>query len=312
MPEGDTIFRAARALNRALAGQRVTGFETGYALLARVNDDSPLVGRIVEKVESRGKWMMIHFSGDLVLVTHMLMNGTWHMYRLGERWQRPRSQMRIWIKTEPQRAQAIGAGHDDVSAIQPTGWEAVAFAVPVAEFHTAKTLARHRMIPSLGPDLLAPVYDIAGGAAKLAEYGAAHPEAEIANVLLNQRVLAGIGNVYKSEICFATAVHPFRAMSSLSGLEMEDISQVARKYMAANVKDGAEGGIVTYTGFRRTTGASNPGDRLWVYGRHGQECRRCGATILMRKQGTGARPTYWCPQCQPAVPDGSRRLKAGG
>lgn len=328
MPEGDTIFRAARALNRALAGQRVVGFETGYALLARVDDDAPLIGRVVEKVESRGKWMMMYFSGDLILVTHMLMNGTWHMYRHGERWQRPRGQMRIWLKTEPQTELQAGSGpqagsgtaisedgsnqtveieHESKadsnagSKSGSRGWEAVAFVVPVAEFHTAKTLARHRMIPALGPDLLAPGYDVAGGAAKLAEYGSAHPDAEIANVLLNQRVLAGVGNVYKSEICFATAVHPFRSMSSLTPAERENISQVALKYMTANVKDGAQDGIVTYTGFRRTTGASNPGDRLWVYGRQGQECRRCGATILMRKQGAGARSTYWCPECQPGA-----------
>ena len=290
MPEGDTIYRAARALNRALAGQRVAGFETGYALLARANDDAPLVGRVVEKVEARGKWMLMHFSGNLILVTHMLMNGTWHMYRHGERWQRPRSQMRIWIKTEPPAA-------DEESEAQ-WGWEAVAFLVPVAEFHTQKTLATHRMIPALGPDLLSPEYAVEEGAAKLAEYAAAHPEAEVANVLLNQRVLAGIGNVFKSEICFATGVHPWQPVGSLTQAKMEKISEVARKYLLANVKEGTVAGIVTYTGLRRTTGASNPGDRLWVYGRQGKECRRCGAAILMRKQGPGARTTYWCPECQ--------------
>lgn len=290
MPEGDTIYRAARALNRALAGQRVSGFETGYALLARANDDAPLVGRVVEKVEARGKWMLMHFSGNLILATHMRMNGTWHMYRHGERWQRPRSQMRIWIKTEPPPT-------DEESEPQG-GWEAVAFLVPVAEFHTQKTLATHRMIPALGPDLLSPEYAVEEGAAKLAEYAAAHPEAEAANVLLNQRVLAGIGNVFKSEICFATGVHPWQPVGSLTQAEMEKISEVARKYLLANVKEGTAAGIVTYTGLRRTTGASNPGDRLWVYGRQGKECRRCGATILMRKQGPGARTTYWCPECQ--------------
>ena len=95
MPEGDTIYRAARALNNALAGRVVTGFDTGLAKLARVNDDAPLVGRVVERVESRGKWCLIYFSGDLILVTHMLMSGSWHLYRTGERWRMGRSRMRL-------------------------------------------------------------------------------------------------------------------------------------------------------------------------------------------------------------------------
>ena len=97
MPEGDTIYRTARALQRALGGRVVTGFETGLAKLARVNDDAPLVGRVVEKVESRGKWCLIYFSGDLILVTHMLMSGSWHLYRLGEQWRMGRSRMRVVI-----------------------------------------------------------------------------------------------------------------------------------------------------------------------------------------------------------------------
>src|SRR5580693_5657856 len=99
MPEGDTIFRSARALNQALAGQQVTLFETAYAPLASVNDQSPVAGRTIERVESRGKWLLIHFSGDLILVTHMLMSGSWHIYRRGERWKRRRQQMRVVIGT---------------------------------------------------------------------------------------------------------------------------------------------------------------------------------------------------------------------
>src|ERR1700727_3651688 len=98
MPEGDTIYRAARALQRAIGGRVVAGFETGLAKLARVNDDSPVVGRVVEKVESRGKWLLIYFSGDLILVTHMLMSGSWNLYRVGERGQMPRGKMRGGIK----------------------------------------------------------------------------------------------------------------------------------------------------------------------------------------------------------------------
>src|ERR1700723_2681006 len=110
MPEGDTIYRAARALQLAIGGKVVTGFETGLAKLARVNDDAPLVGRVVEKVESRGKWLLIYFSGDLILVTHMLMSGSWHLYRVGERWRMPRRAMRVVIR--------VGAESSSASAMQ--------------------------------------------------------------------------------------------------------------------------------------------------------------------------------------------------
>src|ERR1700756_2190890 len=136
MPEGDTIFRSARALHRALAGTTVTGFETAYAPLTRVHDDAPITGRVIEKVESRGKWLLIYFSGDLILVTHMLMSGSWHIYRVGERWHRPRREMRAVIATAE--------------------FEAIAFNVPLAKFYTAHTLARNSTIPKLGPDLLSP------------------------------------------------------------------------------------------------------------------------------------------------------------
>lgn len=257
MPEGDTIYRAARALQKAIGGKVVTGFETGLAKLARVNDDAPLVGRVVEKVESRGKWLLIFFSGDLILVTHMLMSGSWHLYRAGERWRMGRSRMRVVIST------------DD--------WEAVAFNVPIAEFFTARSLERSSQVPKLGPDILAGEFTVAGGVERLAAYGREHPDAEIAVVLLNQRVLAGLGNVYKSEVEFA------------------------QRYMRANVVDGKGEGIVTYSGNRRTTHAMNREERLWVYRRQGQECRRCGATVMMRRQGEQARSTYWCPECQPMV-----------
>src|SRR4051794_1652095 len=122
MPEGDTIFRAARTLQRALGGKTVTRFETVLSLLARVDEDAPVAGRTVEKVEARGKWMLMHFSGDLILLTHMLMSGSWHIYRHGETWHRSRNDMRVVIET--------------------ADMVAVAFRVPVAEFHTAESLKR--------------------------------------------------------------------------------------------------------------------------------------------------------------------------
>jgi endonuclease-8 len=135
----------------------------------------------------------------------------------------------------------------------------------------------------------------------LAAYGKEDPDAEIAVVLLNQRVLAGLGNVYKSEVMFAAGVNPFRAMRTITPSEMKVMVEFAHKYMKANVVDGTGEGIVTYLGNRRTRHSSNREERLWVYGRQGQECRRCGTAVMMRKQGVQARSTYWCPQCQPWV-----------
>ncbi len=278
MPEGDTIFRSARAMQRAIGGKVVTGFETGLATLARVDDQTPVAGRTIEKVEARGKWLLVHFSGDLVLVTHMLMSGSWHLYRTGEKWWMGRDRMRVALKT--------------------ADWQAVGFNVPVAEFHTARTLERYSQVPKLGLDVLGDQYSVEAGVRRLKEYGATHPEAEVGVVLLNQRVLAGLGNVYKSEVAFAAGVNPFRTMKTVTDRELEVMAEVAGRWMQVNVLDGAKDGISTYFGNRRTTGNSNRDERVWVYGRKGQECRRCGAVIEMRKQGEQARSTYWCPGCQ--------------
>jgi endonuclease VIII len=275
VPEGDTIYRAARALGHVLEGKVVRRFETALAPLASVDDGTPVEGRTVEKVESRGKWLLIHFSDDLILVTHMRMSGSWHIYRVGERWRRSRGEMRAVIAT--------------------TDYEAVAFNVPVAKFYTARTLERNSTIPKLGPDLLGAEFASDEAKARLLEHG----DEEIANVLLNQQVMAGLGNVYKSEVLFACGVHPFRRVNTLTGAEVDCILERARRFLEANAKDGGEGGMVTYTGLRRTTRAADPGARLWVYRRQGKECRRCGTAILMRRQGPGARSSYWCPVCQP-------------
>lgn len=279
MPEGDTIFRTARVLERALAGKVVTGFDAALAPLARVNDDAPLIGRTIERVESRGKWCLLYFSGDLILVTHMLMSGSWHLYRPGEKWQLGKNRMRV--------------------AIEVADWVAVAFNVQIAEFHTARSLERKSQVPRLGPDILSESYTVEIGAKRLASYARSHPDAELAFVLLNQRVLAGVGNVYKSEVAFAAGVNPFRIMRSLTQREIESLAEIAQRYMKANVLDASGNGIVTYLGNRRTTHASNREERFWVYRRKGEECRRCGTLIEMRKQGEQARSTYWCPQCQP-------------
>jgi endonuclease-8 len=185
--------------------------------------------------------------------------------------------------------------------IRVEGWEAVAFNVPIAEFHTARSLERSSQVPKLGPDVLGAEFTVEGGVARLAAYAVERPEAEVGVVLLNQRVMAGLGNVFKSEVAFAAGVNPFRAMRTVTPKEMEALVDFALRYMRANVADGKGEEIVGDGGGRRTIGALDREERLWVYRRQGQECRRCGAVVMMRKQGVQARSTYWCPVCQPWV-----------
>ena len=267
MPEGDTIHRAARALHTALAGQRVERFESVLPQLTRVDADHPIASRHVERVEARGKHLLMWFEGDLVLRTHMRMHGSWHIYRPGERWQRPRHELRILIATP--------------------SYVAVAFAVPVAEFVPAGSLDREGPVAELGPDLLSDGFDAADACARLA----ARPDMEIADALLDQRALAGIGNVFKSEVLFAARVSPFTPVRALSAGQLQRIVAVATRQMRANVGDGATAG-------RRTTNRLDPSARLWVYGRRNLPCRRCGAPIHRAKQGPDARSTYWCERCQ--------------
>jgi endonuclease-8 len=274
MPEGDTIFRAARTLHRALAGRTVTRFESVFPHLTRVDHDTPITGRTVDRVESRGKHLLIWFSGGLVLRTHMRMHGSWHIYRPGERWQRPRFEMRIAIETAEMHA--------------------VAFTVPVAEFVTSDGLERTQALQELGPDPLDNAFDAGEAVRRLQE----RSDIEIADALLDQRAIAGIGNVYKSEVLFAGRVDPFLRVADVGAARIERLVEIAVKFMRANVVDGTTAAIVTYSGMRRTTGRADPSARLWVYGRAGQPCRRCGTPIVRRKQGPHARSTYWCSRCQ--------------
>ena len=306
MPEGDTIFRAARTLHRALAGHVVTRFDTAYAPLARVHDDTPITGRTVEAVEARGKHLVMRFSGDvtkcdatlsraasggpesarlqfadagrvggawrgpLALRTHMRMHGSWHIYRPGERWQRPPREMRVLVGT--------------------ADFVAVGFNVPDAEFEATRDVGARDAIARLGPDLLAPDFDAAEAVRRLQARG----DMTIADALLDQRALAGIGNVFKSEVLFEGGVEPSAAVATIAGDRLAALVGMARRQLAVNVS-----GAVSGHG-RRTTGRLAPAEGLWVYGRSGRPCRRCGTPISFAKQGFGARPTYWCPTCQTA------------
>ena len=122
---------------------------------------------------------------------------------------------------------------------------------------------------------------------------------EVGVALLTQSIMAGLGNVFKSEVCFACGVNPFRRINELQAEELACLVETARKFMLANVTETSGDGIVTYTGMRRTTGRANQEERLWVYGRRNEPCRKCGTSIQSRKQGIDARTTFWCPQCQP-------------
>jgi endonuclease VIII len=277
VPEGDTIYRTARTLQLGVGGQVVTRFESVLPKLSRIDEDAPLAGRTVEKVESRGKWLLIYFSGDLILLTHMLMSGSWHIYRPGEEWKRPKGQMRILIATE--KLLAVG------------------FMVPVAEFHTAESLARREGFKDLGPRLL----DTEVDEAEIARRLRSRPDLHVGVALMTQSLISGIGNVYKSETCFACRVNPFRLVQSLSDAELANLISTSRKFLRANVSDSSGDEIITYTGMRRTTGRANPSERLWVYRRTGEPCRKCGTRIESRKQGLDARSTFWCPACQPLV-----------
>jgi endonuclease-8 len=273
MPEGDTIFRAAQALHRALAGEVVVRFATPLPHVARVDEDHPIAGRTVESVAAAGKHLLMSFSGELVLRTHMRMNGSWHLYRPGETWRRSRSAMRVVVET--------------------ARWVAVGFDVPVVELTERRELARQRELARLGPDLLAPSFDAVEAERRLR----GRPEREIGDAVLDQAVLAGIGNVFKSEILFIAGVDPFRTVATLTGEEIGRILRAARELLVANA--GVHGGGVPSFRGRRTTGRMNPAQRLWVYGRGGDPCRRCGTRVRFARQGIHARVTYTCPRCQP-------------
>lgn len=294
MPEGDLIFRAARTLHRALAGSVVTRFESVYPQLSRVDIDEPIAGRTIVRCESAGKHLLVVFSGALVLRTHMRMNGSWHLYRPGERWWRGRQAMRIRIDT--------------------ADWVAVAFNVPVAEFVGERDLERRGPVAALGPDLLSAVRrggSSAEGPRAKAEHRSRRFDRDeairrlyscgampIARALLDQRAIAGIGNIFKSEVLFLAGVHPETPAIALGEAGLGKVVDVAEALLRSNVSETSGTTITTVRGLRQSIGRAGPSERLYVYGRAGRPCRRCGTPVLSRKTGVDARATYWCPTCQ--------------
>ncbi len=246
MPEGDTIFRAARALHQALAGKVVVRFEA-----PRLRFTPLPAGTVVDRVEANGKHCLLHFDDGRVLHTHMRMTGSWHLYRPGERWRKKPAAMRALVEV-----------HD---------WVAVCFAAPVVELTDAPPVAH------LGPDLCRADADLDEAVRRMGELSP--PDRTIGEALLDQRVAAGIGNIWKNEACFACGVDPFTPVG--------DLDDARRRQLLATAS----------TQLR----ASTEGDRgvMAVYGRRDRPCRRCGTTIRWAPQGDQRRGTYWCPTCQP-------------
>jgi endonuclease-8 len=299
MPEGDTLFRVARTLHKVLENQVVRRFDSAYAPLLRIDEEAPVVGRTVQRVEARGKWCLIwlgprpsvpptsarRWDGTLILCTHLRMNGMWHVYRAGptpdrdEKWQRPAHDMRVLLATDT--------------------FVTVGFRVPVAELLTVDELERYPDIGRLGPDLLSPQFDDAEALRRLR----ARSDHELGEALLDQSALAGLGSVYKSEVCFLSGQNPFSPVRTVSDETLLKVLTISKRLMRDNVHTASPGGagVVTFTGLRRTTSAMSPGERLWVYGRAGQPCRRCATPIQEARQGPNARVTFHCPQCQPVA-----------
>jgi endonuclease-8 len=218
MPEGDSIFRAARTLDRALAGRTVTRFESVFPRLTRIDRRDPVRGRTLERVTPRGKHLLMWFSGELVLHTHMRMNGSWHLYRPGERWMRPGHDMRIVVTTDT--------------------WEAVAFNVPTAEFLDSRQIDRTDSLRDLGPDLLAAEFDLDAAIDRLDALG----NVEIGDALLDQHALAGIGNIYKSEALFACRVSPFARVPAVPRERLVKVLSAARRLLQAHTSESRRPG----------------------------------------------------------------------
>ncbi|MGI8659025.1 MAG: Fpg/Nei family DNA glycosylase [Candidatus Limnocylindria bacterium] len=269
MPEGDTIFRTATVLRAALAGRQiVTARAQAQPGLRRVPDLSRLIGAAVTTVEARGKHLLIGFDNGLTIRSHLRMTGSWHRYRPGERWRKPARQATAILETA-----------DSVM---------VAFNTPVVELLTETELRRSVPLSTLGPDLLSSTFDMEEALRRFRE----RDSAELGYALLDQGAVAGIGNVYKSEVAFLTGLDPWALVARVTDTELEAALGSARRLLKANLRGGA----------RVTTGLAVPGQGLWVYGRAGRPCRRCGTPIEMRRQGELTRLTYWCPHCQPARP----------
>ena len=259
MPEGDTIHRAASALRTALAGRKMVRFDS-----PRLVGPVPQAGRVVEQVESHGKHLEIQWDNGMVLHTHMRMSGSWHLYRIGERWRKPYQQMRVSIETDE--------------------WVAVCFNAPVVETYRLPDKRRHPGMGRLGPDLCKSDTDLGAVVNLLLSYD--DPTARIGDVLLDQRVMCGVGNVYRCEVLWAAGMSPFGEVGSLSERDAIRLVNTAASQLRSNLHHA------------KRLVANDVKGGLAVYGRNGQRCPRCISNVEMRRMGLHNRILYWCPGCQ--------------
>lgn len=274
MPEGDTLHRTAEVLREALVGRTVTGARgraDGVALQRVVGDQ-------VQGVEARGKHLLIHFSGGLTLHTHLRMHGSWHRYRVGERWLR-----------SPARAVAV---------IETEKAVAMCFDAPTVELIDTRALALHPGLAGLGPDLARDTADLDDAFERLRQPGRAG--LTVGEGLLDQTAQSGLGNVYRSEVCFLEGVDPFAPVATLDDATLRRLLGSGHRLLMAN--RSRAGRITTPDSLGGPAASSGPrsaGRQLWVYGRAGRPCRRCGTLIRSAVVGDLPRRVYWCPTCQP-------------
>ena len=257
MPEGDTVFLAGTRLRKALAGQVLTRSEFRVPKYATTD----LTGKRLDEVVVRGKHLLFRIEGGVTLHTHFQMDGSWHLYRPRENWRGPSHQVRVILGTEP--------------------WTAVGFRLPVVDL--VPTSEETELVGHLGPDPLGDSWDEDEAVKRIAS----DPTVSIAQALLDQSKMAGLGNVYKSEICFLRGLLPNTPVGDVADLRA--VVHLGARLLRANKT----------TGNQITTGIDRPGRRQWVYGRGGEPCRRCQTPIQRDGGGIGEeRVTYWCPRCQ--------------
>jgi endonuclease-8 len=249
--EGDTILRLARRFEQTIVGETVAASAPNPR--GKAAGIERLDGRRLEGVEARGKHFLLDF-GELSLHSHLGMNGGWHVYRHGARWRRSRA-----------AAWAVLSGG---------GWDAVQFGGTTLQVMTTPRLRRHPQITGLGPDILAEEFDEDVMVAAMR----ADPTRGLGDALLDQHLVAGIGNIFKSEACFAARVDPWRPVGELSEEELRSVLAAARGLMLEAVKSGR----YPFKVYKRRQGA----------------CPRCRGRISSRGQGDANRTTYWCPRCQ--------------
>ncbi len=270
MPEGDTIHHAARRVGAALVGRPIVAIETPQERHRYDRWPERLAGRGVRSVDARGKHLFVRFDGDLTLHSHLRMGGKWGVYRRGERWRR--SVRRAWL------------------ILRTPDHEVVQFDGPVLELMSDGRTRFDQRLAGVGTDIVADDFDERAFVRRLRDDD---PRRGIGEALLDQRNVAGIGNIWKSESCYLAGVDPWREVHAVSDDEARTIVRRARPLMRRSAERG--GRVVTVAPERPARRAEN---RTWVYNRAGLPCRRCATIVRARGQGDDNRTTYWCPSCQ--------------